>query len=469
MDLFQEEVVHLRKELKVKDQVDFEQSSNSRTSDTPPALGTPGKPPNVLLQQPKQSSENATTTTTTTSKASINTVETVTVKEANASSPAPSSISVSPVTRSLQVSSSKSEAEKHPTPTKNTMAQQAAGMSRPSSAPLIPAPRPTVPVVSTVQTAPLLSRSVSAAGRLGTDPTPSAPPFVPQSYRNAITGKNDTAAIPSGFIRSALTPSSQAFVSSIVALPPHTSARKEQALVRPGLTFGSTKQEALQSQYQPRDDCSHPEPSSSSNTGYYNSNLVSGIKRMNIHGELQAGKQYSGAVPSSVMSSPPQVMASDEFPHLDIINDLLDEDKSIAKAAANFHYHHHPHHQRHHHSFNQHYSFSGDTDIGSFSGPSHLDQTEHYHDDGEFQRIYGSSSSRPPHGLRDGQYSQVDLSAYANGQLQGVIRNQWPYSAPDLSMLSLGSATDAGGYSYQLPDYSNGVNGYMYTRPGNGL
>jgi len=469
MDLFQEEVVHLQKEVNVKDQVDFEQSSNSRTSDTPPALGTPGKPPNVLLQQPKQSSENATTTTTTTSRASINTVETVTVKEANASSPAPSSISVSPVTRSLQVSSSKSEAEKHPTPTKSTMAQLAVSMSRPSSAPLIPAPRPTVPVVSAVQTAPLLSRSVSAAGRLGTDSSPSAPSFVPQSYRNAITGKNDTAAILSGFIRPALTPSSQAFVSSIVALPPQTTARKDQPSVRPGLTFGSMKQEALQSQYQPRDDCSHPEPSSSSsNTGYYNSNLVSGIKRMDIHGELQARKQYSGGVPSSVMSFPPQVMASDEFPHLDIINDLLDEDKNISKAAANFH-HHHPHHQRQHHLFNRHYSFSGDIDICSFSSPNHLDWTEHYYDDGGFQRVYGSSSSSPVHGLRERQYSQVDLSAYANGQLQGVIQSQWPYSAPDLSMLSLGTAADAGGYSYLLPGYSNGVNGYMYTRPGNGL
>jgi len=446
MNLSQEEVVQLQKGLNVKDQVDFEQSSNSRTSETPPALGAPSKPPYVLLQQPKQSSEIATDTTT--SRTSTNRVEAITVKEANASSAAPSSISVRPVTRSLQVSSSKSETLKHPTPTKSTMAQQAASMSRPSSAPLIPAPRPTFPVVSPVQTALLMSRSVSAADRLGTDPSPSAPSFVPQSYRNAITGKNDVATIPSGFIRPAL-----------------TTTRKDEASVRSGLTFGSMKQAALQSHYQPRDEPSHPEPSSSSR--YYNSDLVSGIKRMDIHGELQARKQYSGGVSSSVMSFPPQVMASDEFPHIDIINDLLDEDKSIAKAATNFHYHH-PHNHRHHHLFNRQYSLS-DADVGSFSSPSHLDQTERYYDDGGFQRIYGSSSSSHLHGLRDEQYSQVDLSAYANGQLQGVIQNQWPYSAPDLSMLSLGSAADAGGYSYQLPDYSNGVNGYMYTWPGSGL
>lgn len=461
--MYQEE-----QELNVKDQVDVKQTSNSKTSDTPWALGTTGKPPYVLLQQPKQSSE---CTTATSVRPGTVTVDTVTVKESNSNSPATPSTMVHQATRSPQVSASKSEVEKQPTPTKSTPSQQAGTMSRPSSAPLIQAPRPSIPVVSTVQTVPCLSRSASAAGRLGTDPSPSAPPFVPQSYRNAITGKNDASAISTGFAHPPAIPLGQAFVSPTAALPPQAIARKDQATIRPGLTFGSMKPETLQAQYRPRDDCSRSElSSSSSNTsGLYHSNFAAGMRMPDNSSESYAREQYPGRVPSGVAPVPPQGMASDEFPHLDIINDLLDEDRGMAKAATNVQYHH-PHHQNHGHLFNRQYSFLSDADVGFLSNPSHLNQTEHYYGDQGFHSLYGSSSSSNPlHGPVDGQYPQMDCSAYSSGQLQGVMQNQWPYSTADLSMLSLGSAADASGYSYPLPDYSNGVTGYMYNRlPGNG-
>jgi len=73
---------------------------------------------------------------------------------------------------------------------------EVAGISRPSSAPLIPAgPRPTVPVVS-IQTIPLLSRSVSASGRLGVGDSMasnstslSQNSHVTPSYKMAAVGK----------------------------------------------------------------------------------------------------------------------------------------------------------------------------------------------------------------------------------------------------------------------------------------
>ncbi|XP_020269602.1 MATH domain-containing protein At5g43560-like isoform X2 [Asparagus officinalis] len=323
-----EEVV-LQKELNVTDQID-EQPSNSRTSGTSLAPMTPTKkPPYILLHQSKHSSEN--------------TLEAVTLKESHSSSSTPSTVSACELSRSRQVCT-----------TSKSSSQQAASISRPSSAPL-PPQRQTVPVVSTAQTIPQLSRSVSATGRIGASPSALAPAFVPQSYRNAITGKNDADPIPLCYNH-------------------------------PSLTLESI----MGNKYQPR------------------------------HEEMDI---YTSRMPSG--------MVSDEFPHLDIINDLLDEDKNIAKVAANLHY------QQHQYPFDQHYPLSSH---------NHLDQTEQY---------YGSSSSIM-------QHSQMDLSAYSNGQLQGLIQNQWPYNyAADLSTFNLGNASDAQ-CSYRLPDY-------MYSRRGNGL
>lgn len=436
--LFEKDEVPLRqKEVNVRDNTDFEQPFNSRTSDTVLARATQTvKPPYVPLQQQRESTENAIASTTRTNSI---TAEAVHSKEPCSSDSVPSTVPVRQASRSSQAASSKSEADKQGSPSKSATAQQAASMSRPSSAPLIPAQAPTVSIVSTAKTPPpLLSRSVSAAGRLGTDPSPSAPTFVPQSYRSAIIGKNDVAAIPFGFPRPPLTSVSQ------------VSAMKDQASVRPGLTFGSMKPEALpsQSQYQPRDDCRHPEPSGSS---FYCSDLVAGIKRMEVHRESQARKQYSNAGPSTVG------MVADEFPHLDIINDLLDEDRNIAMAAASLNYghpHQHYDYQNHRHLFSQQYSFPGNA--GSFGGLAHIDETERYYNDVGFMGAYGSSGTGPVHGFRDGR---VDFSPF-NGQIQGAIQNEWPYGAADLSMLSSANV--------QLPDYRNGMNGYMYARPGNG-
>ena len=61
--------------------------------------------------------------------------------------------------------------------TERSMAQVAM-LLRPSSAPLVlGGPRPIIFVVSKVQIAPLLARSMSAIGRLGPDPSPYIPSF----------------------------------------------------------------------------------------------------------------------------------------------------------------------------------------------------------------------------------------------------------------------------------------------------
>ncbi|XP_038977139.1 TNF receptor-associated factor homolog 1b-like isoform X2 [Phoenix dactylifera] len=462
-----EEVVTLQKKLNVKDQVDVERPSKTRTAGSSSSSSSPGKKPPYILQQPKQSYE-------TTAMASATTASTLAMAEPVCSKEPPSSSTpqndkpVPSASRSPKISS-KSEASRHTIQAKSTNSpNQATTMSRPCSAPLNPAPRPAAPIVSTIQTLPLLSRSVSAAGRLGADPSPSAPSYIPQSYRNAIMGKTTMGASPAGFAHHS-TSSGQgvgysqapsALVSSASVLPPQNSARKEQSSGRRGFIFGSVKPETLYGQPPRKDDCACPEPSSCG--GRSSSNDVSDIERLDIYGEMQA-KHPSAEIPSSANSYQAQGVVADEFPHLDIINDLLDEEQSNGKAANGLHHHHH-------HSFSRQYSFPGDAstaDFGPLNGSCRFDQAEQFGDEG-FQRVYGSSNSSV-HGLREGHFSQADLSAYVNGQMDGVMQNQWLYGCTDLSMLNLGTG-DANGYSYQLPEYSNlvsGVNGYMY-RPANG-
>ncbi|KAK9265870.1 hypothetical protein L1049_027320 [Liquidambar formosana] len=58
---------------------------------------------------------------------------------------------------------------------------------------------------------------------------------------------------------------------------------------------------------------------------------------------------------------------------------------------------------------------------------------------------------------------------YANGQIDGLIPNQWQVAGTDLSLLSMMN-TEGDGYPYH-PEYPNlacGVNGYTVFRPSNG-
>ncbi|KAJ6852317.1 MATH domain-containing protein-like isoform X1 [Iris pallida] len=467
----EEELGSLKKKHIVEDTVDMERPSTLIAAVSHSPSSSAGKKPSSnSLHQPKQSSENATTTAAATKESTNNTrttkAEPMPLKEQPSNCVAEAVKSVPPPARSPQIpSTSRSEAQKPTLPPKSTAAQQTSSVSRPYSAPLIPAPRPysaplipaprpTVPVVSTAQTTPQLSRSVSAAGRLGTEPSPFAPSYVPQSYLNAIMGKAAMGASSPGLSHLYGTSSSQSFLSAASMLPSQLKPDHYSTKI----TFGSVKPEAMQIQRW-QDDCTRAE--SSSDAGVHNSNFAGGLERLNIHGDLQVKRQYSDGVPSHIILPPQQGSATDEFPHLDIINDLLDEDKSMPRAAAAISHYNHPHHY-HHPNFNRQYSLpASNSDIGSFNSTGMFDE-------GLFQRVYGSSTGSAIQQSRNGHYyPQVDLSAYASSQTEGTAQNQWPcdLSAADPRMLN------SGGYPHELPDYSysNGANGYVYRRPGPGL
>ncbi|KAL6003774.1 hypothetical protein ACLOJK_004320 [Asimina triloba] len=473
----EEEVVSLQKKLNVKDQVDVDESPKQRTAEASSSPSSPMRniPANV---QPKQAVDM------------VATVEPGTIRQMPSSSPSQPEKAVPQVTRSPQIPSiSKPDTSNPVIPPKTTSAaiekpavQQVSAMSRPSSAPLIPAPRPNVPVVSMVQTAPSLSRSVSAAGRLGADPLPVTHGYIPPSYRNAITGRTVGATSSTLICRPS---SSSASPSPSYSQPPAlgsaamistpSSTRKEQ--IRSGFTFGNVMTGLLHSQQQWVEHSQHE-----ANGMVCGPSLLNDITGIDIRcsgsGGSQASSFYANEVrggasahhPQGASSRQSQGTSADEFPHLDIINYLLDEEQGTAKASQVCSSSSHGHHP---HPFNRQFTFPGDAvslDAGGSSINScRFDRAPRYPDDGR-DRIYGSPS-RPYSGLREVGGAQVGLSAgYANGQMDGMIQNQWPGDGADLSLL--GRRTIEGdAYPFQLPDYSNlscGVNGFGLFRPANG-
>lgn len=456
--------------------------SSISTVEASSASSHSGRKTKPLLQQPKKLLGSSATllNLTTTSVA-----ESFPSKEPSATNPnltpKPAAIAV----KSLLSSTSKSESQRIASIhiAKSTTAQPSNAIPRPSSAPLIPAAsRPTRPIASKVQKLPQLSRSVSAAGRLGIDPSPSSPSCVPQSYRNAIIGKTAMGSSTAALSHSASvspseapsTSSSQPAPSGASAymLPPTPGVRKEQQLSsRPTFTFGSVKPDALPNNHERRDDGLHqaaasstpatPTPTTSSDL--YTSNL-NGIEKLEI-----CSRQHE-----KELVQPPVGAMVDEFPHIDIINDLLDEEQNImGRAASSGNPYHHHHHHHLHQSFGSQYAFSGDiasSDLGLLANNSaRYEQMEQYYDDG-FQNIYSSSSVSPLHRLREGQFPpQMDLSAsYAVSPVDSMVNVHWPFSHTDLSTVNLGSLGTEG-YSYQqFSDYSSlgrGTNGYRMYRP----
>ncbi|PIA45285.1 hypothetical protein AQUCO_01700669v1 [Aquilegia coerulea] len=318
------------------------------------------------------------------------------------------------------------------TPRDNSTAHQVSMMSRPSSTPLISAPRPSAPVASTVQTVPLLSRSVSATGRLGVDSSVATHSYAP-SYRNAIMGKT-LGANPSAY-------------------SPHPSS-------------SSTRPQWLEYSQNDANMFHHPSE-------------FNGIQNLDIFGSNSSGSctYFAEELPASVSSSAPtrqvQGVVPDEFPHLDIINYLLDEEHSIgmgskATSAMSFdNGYDHPCHQ----PFNRQFSFPGEIAMSADASPSNycrFDQLDNYHENGRHPP-YGSFGNY--NGIRN-MVPLVGQSAYGNGHIDEVIHNQWPYGGgADISFLSIRNS-ESDRYSFQQPEYSNlanGVNGYTAAfRPSNG-
>lgn len=400
---------------------------------------------------------------------------------------------------------SKSEAQKQAS-LDGSATSQAVTVSRPLSAPQVPAGKQSTPVTSTSQSVPLLSRSMSAVGRLGNEPSANAPTFIPRSrtYRSAMMERSSIGGSSfthqPGSSEQGVATSQSIFTSQPSILSSETLSGKEETSLKPGFTFGTVKPESL-NQYQCREQSSQQATSSnSSDCAPSSSNIRNEIAKLNLNGRSRS-RQLLSEISTRFTPYQPQGLVADEFPHLDIINDLLDEEQSDRRRVLR------P-------GFAQHFSMPNDastpevvpmqycsgttpTDLGApppggsmrqwdeslgstaeeahpstpdyglFGEPYLLDQSEPYFDE-EHQRFYSPLSSAP-RGLRDRSYSHFDLHTYASSsQFDDLLVSQWPYS-PNIPMTSFGS--DTSGYHYQSQDFPSLVNGasrYPSYRPANG-
>ncbi|KAL2486087.1 TRAF-like superfamily protein [Abeliophyllum distichum] len=307
-----------------------------------------------------------------------------------------------------------------------TSTQTPPAMSRPLSAPLNPGPRPTVSMVSTVQKAPLLARSVSAAGRLGPEPTSAAPSYVPQSYRNVMMG----SSVPG---------SSHAYAQH------HSpkSVAHSYSQNRGPVWMESPERDSGRNMVGDH---------SSLHNDMQNCDLYTPVQRNRMRDQFPSGRQSHGVV-------------ADEFPHLDIINELLDDEHGFGNLGFQS-LNNGPHH------LNRQFSLPDEIGMPSSLGPSRrnlcrFERTQSYHSD-VFQHGYGGASPSSFDISRD-VIPPVSPQRYLNGQIDGLIPTPWQMDGPDLSVLSIGNK-DSNGYPYTMPppEYPNlacGINRYTLFRP----
>eukprot|EP00257_Ricinus_communis_P004104 XP_002517004.2 TNF receptor-associated factor homolog 1a [Ricinus communis] len=410
-----------QKKLSTKDSIDVESSSKEKaTTITSSSRSPPTTPPKNLQSAIQQKLENKISAT----------LDLVQIKKASPNCARQTDKAAATSISAHNTGLSKPEIQNASTSklSDKPILQQVPLMSRPSSAPLTPGQRATAPVVSMVQTPPLLARSVSATGRLGPDPSPANHSYAPLSYRNAIVG-NPVGSSSSGFthasshtlgvnLQSAHTQPA-ALVSGSMFLP-QSSDRIEPNSVQSGFPFGMVTRDVLEN----------------------------GPQRMESS----------------------QGVVTDEFPHLDIINDLLDDEHGIGKAVgANNVFQslgNGPH------FLNRQCSFPGDVGVStdllsSTSSSCRFERTRSYHDGG-FQRSYSSFGSNFD-GVRE-YIPQASPLPYANGHIDGRLQNQWQMTASDISLAGMRNA-EGDGSPYYGPDYSSlacNSNGYAVYRPSSG-
>ncbi|KAK7344584.1 hypothetical protein VNO77_14361 [Canavalia gladiata] len=354
--------------------------------------------------------------------------------------------------------------------TERSMAQVAM-MSRPSSAPLVPGgPRPTASVVSMVQTAPPLARSVSATGRLGPDPSPATHSYVPQSYRNAIIGNpmaSTAASLTHSSSSSGVNPSPGYSQPPLVSSPlflSQSSDKMDSNASQSGVPFGMMTRDVLQNGPQ---WIENSQREASRSMHYEPPSRLNDVQSLDLYKPIDRSLgNIPSEFPACASRRQNQGGLVDEFPHLDIINDLLDEEHGFGKASSVF--------QSLNDGpqlLNRQFTFPGDLgtndDLGSSTSSCRLERSRSYHDTA-FQQGGYSSSGRHFESLQD-YLPRTSTLSYGNGKVDGLVPNQWQVAGSDLSYLGMRN-TENDGYSY-YQDYSNmacGVNGYTVFRPSNG-
>ncbi|KAL0812435.1 hypothetical protein Bca101_068878 [Brassica carinata] len=293
-------------------------------------------------------------------------------------------------------------------------------ISRPSSAPVIPAmqPPPIIASSSVQSTSSSLPRSVSSAGRLGPDTSVhNQQSFIPQSYKHAIVG--NTPGSTSSFIH-------------------HPSAHGVVPTTLPSSSYSQTPTLSHQSSFPFSQDALMWAGRSSNSVSMGMSNPYTPAVTSNrsvSHIDAEIARQQQ-----------PQSLMTDEFPHLDIINDLL-EDENCSNMAFNGNiYNSQPQ------LFNSQYAYHGG------GGGADLGMS------GEF-----ISSGRSRSFGEEGFHYMPRVSASGPYGGDGLMPTQWQMGSVDLSLLAMRNSnledTTPTYHHHTYSSFSPGINGYTEYRP----
>ncbi|XP_010457471.1 PREDICTED: MATH domain-containing protein At5g43560-like isoform X1 [Camelina sativa] len=381
----------------------------------------------AVLSSPRSFTKNSSPLLTQTKpeKKSVSTTDNIPNKKIVSATGPPSSSQVVPSsdirrqTVGLRAEMQKTSAPKQPAATTS--------ISRPSSAPIIPAMQPApITVSSLVQMTTSLPRSVSSAGRLGPDPSlHTQQTYTPQSYKHAIVGNS---------------------LGSSSSFNHHPNSH---GVVPSTLSSSSYLQTPTSSSYQSSFPFSQDgggllwtgRNSNSVNIGMnkpYTTAATTSNRSLN-HVDMQIAQQQA------------QSLMTDEFPHLDIINDLL-EDEQCSNMVFNGSVFNHPSQQQ---------VFNG----GQYSSYQGGDAGELFSGGGRSRSLGEEGFHYMPGG----------------GYVDGMMPTQWQMANMDLSLLAMRNnnnmeeATSPANYHHTYygmesgnPSFSSGINGYTEFRPSNG-
>lgn len=266
-------------------------------------------------------------------------------------------------------------------------------LSRPLSAPIVPAPNSPIPIVSHVQTSLTLSRSVS---------------YAPLSYKNAIMGITQSQSQSQSPSSSHL-PSSSLSTSSIS----HTQVYHNSSSSSTHPSQSHTQREKINSPERNYPELSKP----SISFGVMNQNLS---RNGPLSREIPQRENINcpGLVNTLQTTSQEQLIhcgLGDDFPHLDIINNLLDDEQGLMMDNL------------HNLSNEDLYDNGYELGYGPFAGNFDLL---------EFGDLI----------------PQINSGMYVNEHIDGLIPNQWPMNTADLAYYN-SMNVEANSYPYNFLEY----------------
>ncbi|XP_018451140.2 TNF receptor-associated factor homolog 1b isoform X2 [Raphanus sativus] len=374
-------------------------------------MNRPEEKSDAVLSSPRISAKNhSPLTQTKPEKRSVSNADAVPNKKVTSATGPLSSRQVSPPSSDIQSEAVGLKADMQ----KITAPKQPAtttAITRPSSAPILPAMRPAPVVVSTsVQPTTSLPRSVSSVGRLGPDSSShNQQTYTPQSYKHAIVG--NSAGSSSSFNHH---PGSHGVVPTTLPSASYTQTPAYQS------SFPLSQDGLFQSR-----------SLNSVHTGMNNryTPAVTSNSSLN-HTDTEMARQQA------------QSLMTDEFPHLDIINDLLEDENCSNMVYNGSIYNSQPQ------LFNGQYSYHGG-DLGISGELLSSGRSRSFGDEG-FHYM-----PRGPYGETQWQMANMDLSLLAmrnSSNMEDTASYRNTYFGLDSWNQS----------------FSSGTNGYTEFRPSNG-